>query len=247
MNQPATHLPPFTEPLKRVLCVVAHPDDMEYGASAAVNQWTRSGVEVAYLLLTSGEAGMQRPPAEVGPLRAAEQHDACTIVGVQDLTILDHPDGMLAYGLDMRRDVARRIREFRPDAVVTANFDVEAYGGYNQADHRVVGLVTIDAIRDADNTWVFPELAEAGLPKWGTSWLFVAGHPDPTHAVSVEPEDVAASVASLEAHQAYLGDLPNHPLPADLIPEALTSGGMQAGTPFAVPFKVTRMGGIAAD
>ena len=117
----------------RVLCVVAHPDDMEYGASAAVATWTRRGIGVTYLLLTSGEAGMQRPPEEVGPLRAAEQRRACDCVGVADLVILDHPDGMLMPTLELRRDIARVVRRVRPDAVVTANFDVEAYGGLNQA------------------------------------------------------------------------------------------------------------------
>lgn len=240
-------LPLFTEPLQRVLCVVAHPDDMEYGTSAAVKHWTRTGVEVAYLLLTSGEAGMQLPPAEVGRLRAAEQRAACDVVGVQDLTILNHPDGVLTYGLDLRRDIARRIREFRPDAVVTANFEVEAYGTYNQADHRACGLSTVDAIRDADNTWVFPDLADAGLAKWGTSWLFVAGHPDATHAVAVEPEDVASSVASLEAHEAYLSALPGHPRPDGFVRELLAEGGRAAGTDAAVTFKVTRMGGIGGQ
>ena len=238
-------LPTFTEPLRRVLCVVAHPDDMEYGASAVVHRWAASGVEVSYLLLTSGEAGMQRPPEEVGPLRAAEQRTACDRVGVSELRILDHPDGMLVHGLDLRRDIARRIREFRPDAVVTASFEVEAYGGYNQADHRAAGLAAVDGIRDADNTWVFTELAREGLAKWGTTWLLVTGHPEPTHVVEVDADDVAAAVASLEAHEAYLGDLPNHPAPAEFIPEVLRGGGLAAGLETAMPFRITRMGGVA--
>ena len=126
----------------RVLCVVAHPDDVEYGASAAVATWARRGVNVTYLLLTSGEAGMQRPPEEVGPLRAAEQQRACETVGVKDLIILDHPDGMLMPTLDLRRDIARVVRQVRPQAVVTANFDFEAYGGLNQADHRARDVFT---------------------------------------------------------------------------------------------------------
>ena len=150
--------------IERVLCVVAHPDDLEYGASAAVAEWTGRGIEVGYLLLTSGEAGMQRPPDEVGPLRAAEQARACRAVGVERLQTLDHPDGMLVYGLDLRRDIARVIRDFRPNAVLTGVWDVEAYGGLNQADHRAAGLATLGAVRDADNTWVFPDLASAGYP-----------------------------------------------------------------------------------
>ncbi len=231
------------ESWQRVLCVVAHPDDMEYGASAAVATWTGRGIEVTYLLLTSGEAGMQAPPEEVGPLRAAEQARACETVGVRDLVILDHPDGMLMPTLDLRRDIARVVRQVRPDAVVTANFDVEAYGGLNQADHRAAGMATIDAVRDTDNTWVFRELADGeGLAKWHTRWILVAGSPEPTYAVPVDSAAVDASVASLECHEAYLADLPGHPKPAEFIPEILRQGGQAAGVEHAVLFKAYDLG-----
>ncbi|MBC9957091.1 PIG-L deacetylase family protein [Yimella sp. cx-51] len=236
------------ESWSRVLCVVAHPDDMEYGASAAVATWAERGVEVSYLLLTSGEAGMQTPPEDVGPVRAQEQQRACDAVGVSKLTILDHPDGMLMPTLDLRRDIARVIRQVRPDAVITANFDFEAYGGLNQADHRAAGIATVDAVRDADNNWVFRELAEnEGLPKWHTQWLLVAGHPAPTHAKSVDEKAVASAVASLECHEAYLADLPGHPKPAEFIPQILQQGGQAAGTQYAVLFKSYDLGGIPAS
>lgn len=239
----ATPLPALPQDWSRVLCVVAHPDDMEYGASAAVSTWTTAGVEVTYLLLTSGEAGMQRPPEEVGPIRAAEQERACATVGVRDLRILDHPDGMLMPTLDLRRDIARVIRQVRPDVVVTANFDFEAYGGLNQADHRAAGLATVDAVRDADNTWIFRELADAeGLPKWHTRWVLVAGHPDPTHAVAVSSEAVSAAVASLRCHEAYLADLPGHPVPEEFIPAILAQGGQAMGVDHAVLFKAYDLG-----
>ena len=231
---------------ERVLCVVAHPDDLEYGTSAAVAAWTERGTDVAYLLLTSGEAGMQRSPEEVGPLRAQEQRAACERVGVSALTILDHPDGMLTPSLELRRDIARVIRRHRPDVVVTANWEVEAYGGLNMADHRVAGLATVDAVRDADNTWVFRELAEdEGLPKWHTRALLVAGSERPTHAVPVTRAHVEASVASLEAHAAYLADLPGHPAPAAFIPEILRGGGEAAGVEYAAAFRVYDLGGLA--
>lgn len=121
---------------RRVLCVAAHPDDMEYGSSAAVAEWTDRGVEVAYLLLTKGEAGMQIPPDECARIRRGEQERACEQVGVAELTMLDHPDGMLVYGLDLRRDIARAIREFKPDAVLTGNWDLVTPWGLNMADHR---------------------------------------------------------------------------------------------------------------
>ena len=228
----------------RVLCVVAHPDDVEYGTSAAVAEWTARGVEVAYLLLTTGEAGMQRPPAETGPLRAEEQRAACEAVGVERLQILHHPDGMLVYSLDLRRDIARVIRQFRPDVVVVGSWEVEPSYGLNQADHRAAGLAAVDAVRDADNTWVFPELAgREGLPKWGADWLLVSGHSRPTHGVAVSPDAVERAVASLAAHRAYLADLPDLPAPADFIPELLARQGGAIGAPHGVLFRGYRLRG----
>lgn len=231
----AETLPAFPlDAVERVLVVVAHPDDAEYGLSAAVASWTRRGIAVSYLLLTSGEAGMQSPPEEVGPLRAGEQRAACSEVGVDDLVILGFPDGVLEYSLDLRRAIARRIREVRPDVVVTAAWDVEVEWGLNQADHRAAGLACLDAVRDADNTWVFPELArEHDLPKWGARWLLVSGA-EPTHAIEVQQADVDAAVRSLGAHEAYLALLPGHPRPEDFIPEILAEGGRAAGVGHAL-------------
>lgn len=232
------------EDFRRVLCVVAHPDDVEYGTSAAVAEWTARGVEVAYLLLTTGEAGMQRPPAQTGPLRALEQRAACDAVGVERLQILNHPDGVLVYSLDLRRDIARVIRQFRPDVVVTGSWEIEPSYGLNQADHRAVGLATVDAVRDADNTWVFPHLAQTeGLAKWGADWLLVTGHTRPTHGVVVSPEAVEKAVASLAAHEAYLADLPDHPAPADFIPQLLAAQGKPLGSEYGVLFRGYRLRG----
>jgi len=137
------------ETFRRVLCVVAHPDDMEYGASAAVARWTARGIEVGYLLLTRGEAGMPDHPEETVRLRVAEQRAACAVVGVEHLTVLHHPDGVLVYGLDLRRDICREIRRFRPDVVLGLGYEIETPYGFDQADHRAAGLATLDAVRDA--------------------------------------------------------------------------------------------------
>ncbi len=227
----------------RVLVVVAHPDDVEYGLSAAVSMWTMRGVEVAYLLLTAGEAGMQRAPEAAGPLRAREQRAACEVVGVERLTILGFPDGTLEYGLDLRRAIAREIRTFRPDAVVCGAGQVFVEWGLDHADHRAAGLATIDAVRDADNRWVFPGLArEEDLPPWGVSWLLLYAT-RPTHFLEVSPEAVDKAVASLSAHAAYLADLPWHPAPAEVIPGALAAQGEPAGVPHAVTFAAHRLRG----
>ncbi len=227
---------------RRVLCVVAHPDDMEYGTSAVVAHWTRNGTDVAYLLLTSGSAGMQRAPSEAGPLRVREQRAACDAVGVRGLTVLDYDDGVLEPTLELRRDIARVIRRFRPDAVLTMSWEIEVPWGLNQADHRVAGLATVDAVADAGNRWIFPEVVEdEELPPWGVTWLLVSGTAKPTHVVEVTGEDVAASVTSLESHRAYLADLPDHPAPADFIPDMLHSMGSKLGVDAAVALRAYRL------
>lgn len=223
---------------RRALVVVAHPDDAEYGTSAAVASWVEAGAEVAYLLLTTGEAGMQRSPDEVGPLRAAEQRAACDIVGVHDLTILHHPDGVLEPTLDLRRDIAREIRRFRPDTVVITTWELVTAWGLNHADHRAVGIATVDAIRDADNTWVFPELAsDEDLPKHKVERLLVGGASDPNVGVIVDEDAVAKAVASLAAHEAYLADLPDHPAPDPFIRGMLAAGGERLGVPYAMLYR----------
>ncbi len=231
-----------TDDVSRVLCVVAHPDDMEYGTSAAVAHWARNGVEVSYLLLTHGEAGMQRPPEEARAVRAGEQRDACAAVGVESLTILNHPDGVLEPTLELRRDIARIIRQRRPDAVLTMTWSDEVPWGLNQADHRVAGLTCADAVAAAGNRWIFPELVEEGLDPWQARWLLISGSGDPTHGLVVDEADVAAAVASLECHLAYLADLPDHPTPADFIPPMLAAGGESMGVEHAVVFRAHQLG-----
>lgn len=233
---------PFPDVPHRVLAVVAHPDDMEYGWSGVVHHWTSQGVEVAYLLLTHGEAGMQIDPAQVRPLRAAEQRAACDLVGVDRLTLLHHADGRLMPTLDLRRDIAREIRTFRPDVVVTMSWDVMVPWGLNQADHRAAGLSTLDACRDADNTWVFPDLTDAGLEKWGPTWLLVGGASDPNYGVALDPADVDAAVASLTAHEAYLAALgPEYPGPDDMLRPAFAGQGERLGAPNAFLFAGHRL------
>ena len=224
--------------LQRVLCVVAHPDDVEYGTSSAVAAWTAKGVEVAYLLLTRGEAGMDAsPPARTAELRTREQVAASAEVGVTHVDFLDHPDGVLVYSLELRRDIARVIRRFRPDAVLVGTWQVEFVAGLNQADHRVAGLAAIDALRDAGNRWVFPDLLEEGLEPWSARWLLVGGDPAPTHGVDVTGEPLERGIASLEAHGEYLAGIPGHPPPRPMLTGITAVHGRRLGVAHAVLFR----------
>jgi LmbE family N-acetylglucosaminyl deacetylase len=232
-------LPPFPDDaFGRVLCVVAHPDDVEYGTSSAVAAWTARGIEVTYLLLTRGEAGMDStPPDRARELRTRHQVRAGEVVGVPEVRFLDHPDGILEYGLGLRRDIARTIRTTRPDAVVVGSWDVEFVAGLNQADHRVAGLAAVDAVRDAGNRWVFPELVDEGLAPCSVRWLLVSGDPRPTHGVDVSGEPLERGIASLEAHDEYLAGIPGHPPARQMISGITALQGRAMGVPHAVLFR----------
>ncbi|MFE2161750.1 PIG-L deacetylase family protein [Streptomyces lydicus] len=205
------HLSPMPKDWQRALAVVAHPDDLEYGAAAAVAEWTAAGREVSYLLVTRGEAGIDGlAPRECAQVREAEQRAGAALVGVHTVEFLDgHQDGTVQAGTALRRDLAAAIRRHRPELLITLNHhDTWAGVHWNTPDHRVVGRAVLDAAGDAGNRWIFPELADTrGLAPWnGVRWVAVAGSPHPTHAAEVGP-GIDRAVASLAAHGAYIRGL----------------------------------------
>jgi LmbE family N-acetylglucosaminyl deacetylase len=233
-------LEPFPEDWQRALAVVAHPDDMEYGAASAVARWTKDGRTVTYLLATRGEAGIDgRHPSEVAPLREAEERAGAAEVGVEVVEFLDHRDGVIEYGLPLRRDIARAIRRHRPELLVTLAYDERApWGGFGMADHRVVGLAAVDAARDAANRWVFTELLDEGLEPWtGLRWVAIAAAAHPTHAVDVT-DVIDRGVASLRQHRAYLEGLARPTDPDVFLRQTATSVGERFGGRLATAFEL---------
>lgn len=205
----ASDLLEFPEDWERGMAIVAHPDDLEYGAASAVAHFTDQGKEITYVLATAGEAGIDSmKPADCGPLRMDEERKGAALVGVETVEFLDHRDGVIEYTMELRRDFARMIRRYRPEILITSNhYFTWGNQGLNMADHRNVGLAAIDAARDAGNRWVFPELLDEGLEPWsGANRIFVNASPFPTHAVDVT-ETMDRGVASLEAHALYLAGL----------------------------------------
>ncbi|RBY95484.1 PIG-L family deacetylase [Blastococcus sp. TF02-8] len=207
---------PLPDDWQRALVVAAHPDDIEYGIAAAVAVWTAAGKEVHYLLATRGEAGMAGvPPAEAAPLREEEERRSAAVVGVTEVEFLDHRDGVLQPGPDLRRDLAAAIRRHRPELVVTGWFGSTwtppgvSPGYLNSADHRALGQSVLDAVADAGNEWIFPDLAEE--PWRGTRYIAVSALQDPPHEVDVS-EVVETAVASLAEHRRYLELLSDEPV-----------------------------------
>ncbi|ALG12970.1 PIG-L deacetylase family protein [Kibdelosporangium phytohabitans] len=230
---------PMPSDWERGLAVVAHPDDLEYGASAAIARWVDDGKSFVYVLASRGEAGIDGiTPQECGPLREREQIEAARIVGVSEVEFLDHRDGVIEYGLPLRRDLAAAIRRHRPELVVTLNHAASwSNGSRNSPDHRNVGEALLDAVGDAGNRWIFPEL---GLEPWnGVRWVAVAGVTEATHAVAVE-SSLDRGVASLEAHRAYLEGLGDGPMSdaGTFLRDSAREAGERFGGRLAVAFEV---------
>jgi len=231
------HLP---EDWERCLCVVAHPDDLEYGAAMAVARWTAQGKEVAYLLATRGEAGIDGiHPDEAGPLREVEERESAAVVGVNDVEFLDHADGVVEYGLPLRREIAAAIRRHRPELIVTMNHELTFFGRFlNMADHRNVGLAALDAARDAGNRWIFTDLLDDGLEPWsGVRTVAITATSAPTHAVDVT-DHLDAGVASLECHRAYIDGLGQDFDARSFLEGNARETGARLGVELAIAFQV---------
>lgn len=228
MQQPAPPLV-FPEDWQTALAIVAHPDDLEYGAASAVAKWTAQGKLVTYVMVSRGEAGIDTlHPSKTGPLRSREEIDAARAVGVECVEFLEHTDGVIEYGLPLRRDISRVIRRHRPDIVLTLSHQLQFPSGHlNQADHRHVGVAVFDAARDAANRWIFPELLDEGLEPWnGIRFAAVFGPSNPTHGIDVTGY-WDQGLESLRQHRAYLEYL--GPESTDRTFEFLTNHAVEAG------------------
>jgi len=240
-------LQPIDESWERALVVVAHPDDMEFGAAAAVARWTDAGKTVVYCMVTSGEAGIDgMAPDEVRRVREAEQVESARLVGVDEVEFLGLPDGVLEYGAALRAAICASVRRHRPEIVITNNFR-DSWGGrsLNQADHIAVGKASLDAVRDAGNRWIFRDQldGDGALEPWGgVNEVWAAGSPQSGHGVDTT-ETFDRGVESLRAHAAYIDGLGwEHFDPSEFLEGGARAAGGRLGTRFATSFEVFPMG-----
>ena len=199
--------------VQRTLGVFAHPDDVDFGSAGTVAQWVDEGVEVAYLLVTRGDAGGfdDTPRDRIPAIREAEQRAAAAAVGVKQVEFLDgYADGTVTPTLGLRRDITAAIRRFRPDRILTSaplrRWDRLA--GPSHPDHLAVGEATTCAVYpDARNAFAFPELLrDQGLQPWTVREIWYQGGPDPDHPVDIT-DVFDRKLAALMAHASQVGHL----------------------------------------
>ena len=197
--------------VKRVLVVTAHPDDVDFGAAGSVASWTRAGVEVAYCVATDGDAGgsdRSVSRADMARLRRQEQREAAAEVGVSEVTYLGFPDGRLGpwLDLDLRREISRVVRRFRPDRLVSQsperNWDRV---GASHPDHLAAGEAAICvAYPDARNPFAHPELLVEGLEPHAVGELWMMASPRPNKAVDITAA-FPAKTRALRRHVSQVG------------------------------------------
>lgn len=198
-------------PPERVLAVTAHPDDVDFGMAGTLAALSDAGSSVVYCVATDGDAGgfdRDVPREEIAGIRRDEQRAAGRLVGASEVLFLGHPDGALVASLELRKAIARQIRRFRPDLVLTQsperNYDrIPA----SHPDHLALGEAALCAVYpDARNPFAFTELLEEeGLEPHRVPEVWIAGFPQPDHAVDVT-DTMDRKLAAILAHKSQLPD-----------------------------------------
>ncbi len=199
------------EGLQRVLVVTAHPDDVDFGAAGTVAAFTDSGIEVAYCVVTDGEAGgqdLEMARVDMARLRREEQRAAAAEVGVHDVTFLGHPDGRVEASITLRYDVTRVVRAFQPQLVIAQSPERwwdRIYASH--PDHLAAGEAATCAVYpDARNPFAHPELLEEGLAPHTVDELWLMASPEVSVAVDTSAT-FERKVAALRCHRSQIDDL----------------------------------------
>lgn len=221
----------MTADFLRILAVMAHPDDVDFGAAGTIAQWTAAGHQVTYCVITDGDAGgfdPAVPRTEIPSIRRAEQVAAAAAVGVSDVRFLGYRDGELTVTHELRRDISRVIRQVRPQRMVIQSPErnwqrIPA----SHPDHLAAGEAAMAAIYpDARNPFAHPVLLnDEGLDAWTVPEVWVIGAPQNNHWVDVT-DTFDHKLAAIRAHTSQIAnpDELDERIRGWLHAEALTAG-----------------------
>jgi LmbE family N-acetylglucosaminyl deacetylase len=195
---------------ERILVIVAHPDDADFGPAGTIARWVRAGSIAQLVCCTSGDAGAddaRTDPRELAHLRESEQRAAAAHIGYAEVTFLHQPDGALANDLALREQLVRVIRTFRPDAVVAPDPTVViTRGGHVQhTDHRAAAMAALDAVSPAArNALAFPHLVtHEGLEPHVVRWMYLFWTERPDVFVDISGT-MAVKIAALREHASQI-------------------------------------------
>ncbi len=195
---------------KRVMVIVAHPDDVEFGVAGTIAQWVKNGATAAYILATSGDVGIATPDMtrqRAAEIREAEAIAAAKVVGVEEVIFLREPDGMLENTLDLRRRLVREMRRFKPEVVIAGDPTMffTPKGGINHPDHRAIDEAAIDAIFPAvgQPNW-FQELEAEGLKAHKVRKIYLTRRGEGDVLVDIS-DTMELKIEALQKHVSQVG------------------------------------------
>lgn len=189
------------------MAIVAHPDDLEFGAAGTLAKWAKRGARISYVLVTSGNGGTHDPQYNretIAVLREEEQRAAAAICGVHEVEFLRYNDGEVVPTLDLRKALVRMIRKHKPQVLIAMDPTMWFSGnGYiNHPDHRAVGAATLEAVFPvAEMPLMYPELGAAH--KVSEVWIQWVSNPDTWIDIS---ETLALKVEALRQHKSQVGE-----------------------------------------
>lgn len=195
---------------RRALVVSAHPDDPEFLFGAAVASLVEAGARVGYVVCSDGANGSRdtaAPRERIAAMRREEQQAAARELGVEDVVFLDFPDGRLSPTDALRTAIAREIRRFRPDLVIThfprraLEVPIEA----SHPDHIAVGEAALAAVfPDAANARALPALLEEGLQPHRVKEVWIPGYERTDHYVDATGF-MDRKIAAIRCHHSQVG------------------------------------------
>jgi LmbE family N-acetylglucosaminyl deacetylase len=190
--------------IKRVLVVMAHPDDCDFGAGGTIAQWSAKGIQVSYCIITNGDQGGEEsgiPLEQMAQVRQKEQRDAGAALGVSDITYLNYRDGWLMPSIELRKEIVKAIRIAKPDRMLVQSPERNWERIFaSHPDHLAAGETAIQAVYpDARNPYAFTDLKEAGFEPWRVREVWMTGSPTPNHFVDIT-DTFSKKMAALHSH-----------------------------------------------
>lgn len=244
-NTPALTMTPIERPgpldeewpqeHRRVLLVAAHPDDPEFSSAGTVARWVKAGIEVIFVVATSGDKGTPDKTMtneRLSSMREEEQRGAAARLGVTTVEFLRFGDGEMMPNLELRGAVTRMIRKYRPYAVMTHDPLTLFYNNefINHPDHRAIGQATVDAIYPtARDPLQFPDqIQKEGLEPHKVKEIYLWGTDQPNVLVDIS-DGIEDKVEALKLHVTQVGE-------ALELAERVKTRSAQIGEPYGIKY-----------
>jgi len=223
---------------QRAMFIFAHPDDIEFSCAGTAAKWAKAGSEVTYVLITDGNVGshdVEYDREKLAQTRRREQDAAAKIAGVSRVVYLGYHDGLLEPTLELRRDLVKLIRQYKPNAVVSGDprafFPSDDY--INHPDHRAAAIASIEAVFPAcEMRLLYPEFEAEGITPHKVNHVYVSFGPDADVYVDIT-DTIATKIEALRQHTSQFGDWD----PSEIVSNWAKETGKQVGLPFAETFR----------